>query len=636
MLALPAPIVHAQSNRVSTVAGTGTSAFTGDGGPASSAPIAVPVGVTPTPDGGYLIAEQGTSRVRFVAPDGTISTVAGSGVQGFGGDGGPATAAALNAPSGAAMTAEGGILIADANNNRIRYVTPAGIIQTVAGTGPATFGGDGGPAASAQINFPYDVVVTPDGGYLIADVDNNRIRSVSPAGTISTVAGNGGFGSGGDGGPATSAQLADPSGVALTPDGGLLIGDMSNNRVRRVAPDGTITTAAGTGPAGSGGDGGPATAANLNSPIGVAAAADGSYLIADRFNHRVRRVTPDGTITTAVGTGSAGFNGDGALGPDTQLNEPFDVAINQDGDYLIADEVNHRIRSLDAGAASLVLDPVTAERTPGDANVVAATVRHGDGSPAAGRTVRFAITGPNAGTGTATADAAGAAGISWAGVNEGTDTLEAYLDLNGNGAPDAGEPVAVAEVRWVLPLPRQGRTMNIEPVSGIVRIRTPGSSRARASAAVTLTEARQLPIGSIVDVRKGRVRMTTAANRVGAVQKGEFYGGIYTTSQSRRARRPTTLLRLTEALVCRRGRSRRARSGRARVRRLWGSARGRYRLRGRHSSATVRGTIWLQRDTCATTTTVVREGTVIVRDFAKRRNIRLRAGRRYVARPLRR
>ena len=289
--------------------------------------------------------------------------------------------------------------------------------------------------------------------------------------------------------------------------------------------------------------------------------------------------------------------------------------------------------------ASLTLDPAQADRTPGDANVVTATARNNDGTPAAGRTIRYTIAGPNDGAGTATTDASGVARIEWAGVREGTDTVNAYVDTDGNLTQDAAEPFASAQVKWALPAPTAGRTMNIEPVSGVVRITDLSGRRGKgvgAAGATTtqLTEAKQVSISTTrVDVRSGRVQMSTVADRRnGDIQKGEFYGGVYQTVQDSRSARPYTEMRLTEGLICQPNRRGKLVPARARSRRLWGNARGRFRTRGRHSTATVRGTIWLQKDTCTKTTTVVRQGVVIVRDLGKRKNVRVRAPRRYVAR----
>lgn len=223
----------------------------------------------------------------------------------------------------------------------MRRVAPDGTITTVAGGGQTA--ADGIPATRAQLFFPFDVAVTPDGGYLIADVDSHRVRKVSADGTITTVAGSGAAGFNGDGGP-TRARLNKPGGVSVTPDGGLFIADTSNQRIRRVAPDGTISTVAGTGVAGFGGDGGRAVDAQLNAPNRVAAVSGRGFVAADSNNHRIRAVDVDGTITTSAGTGSAGFSGEGGPASAAQLNRPFGLAATAAGNILIADTFNNRIR----------------------------------------------------------------------------------------------------------------------------------------------------------------------------------------------------------------------------------------------------------------------------------------------------
>jgi NHL repeat len=342
LVAFAAAAAHAATNNIFTVAGT-TLGLSGDGGPATAAQLSFPSGVAVTADGGYLIADQANHRIRRVSPAGTITTVAGT-TAGMSGDGGPATAAQLAFPRGVAATADGGFLIADTDNHRVRRVSPAGTITTVAGTTDG-LSGDGGPATAAQLSSPRGVAATADGGYLIADTGNDRVRRVSPAGTITTVAGTT-PGLSGDGGPASAAQLNSPTGVAVTADGGFLIADTNNHRVRRVSPAGTITTVAGTTEELSG-DGGPATAAQLASPTGVAATADGGFLIADFDNHRVRRVSPAGTITTVAGT-TPGMSGDGGPATAAQLNSPSGVAVTAEGGFLIADTNNSRVRFVDA------------------------------------------------------------------------------------------------------------------------------------------------------------------------------------------------------------------------------------------------------------------------------------------------
>jgi hypothetical protein len=348
VLLLWAPAAPAATNNIFTVAGNGTPGFSGDTGLATAAQLNGPEAVAATTDGGFLIVDGENHRVRRVSPTGTITTVAGDGTADFGGDGGPATAAQLNFPTGVAVTADSGFLIADFGNQRVRRVSPTGTITTVAGNGTAGSAGDGGLATAAQLNNPVAVAVSADGGFLIADSANSQVRRVSPAGTITTVAGNGTSGSAGDGGLATAAQLDAPRGVAATADGGFLIADTDNDRIRLVSPAGRITTVAGDGTAGFSGDGGPATAAQLGLPNHVAATPDGGFLIADTNNRRVRLVSPAGTITTVAGNGTVGSAGDGGLATGAQLNTPGGVALTADGGFLIADFLSHRVRFVDA------------------------------------------------------------------------------------------------------------------------------------------------------------------------------------------------------------------------------------------------------------------------------------------------
>ena len=220
---------------------------------------------------------------------GLITRVAGTGTAGNSGDDGPATDAELNQPFGMAVTADGGFLIADGDGDVVRKVSPAGVIARVAGTGTAGNSGDDGPATDAELNGPFGVAVTADGGFLIADGGNNVVRKVSPAGVIARVAGTGTAGNSGDDGPATDAELNQPGDVAVTADGGFLIAEQGNV-VRNVSPAGLIARVAGTGTAGNSGDDGPATDAELNGPADVVVTADGGFLITDRNNHVVRKV----------------------------------------------------------------------------------------------------------------------------------------------------------------------------------------------------------------------------------------------------------------------------------------------------------------------------------------------------------
>ena len=348
---------------ISTFAGGGSvpGAGIGDGGPATQAELAVPNSIAVGPDGSVYIAETYHFSVRRVDATGIIATVAGGAV-GFSGDGGPAISATLNTPHGVAVAPDGSFYIADLGNNRIRRVDANGIITTVVGTGIYGFGGDGGPATLARINGPYGVALGPDGSLYIADRDNSRVRRVGPDGIITTVAGGGVCGgTHGDGGPATLACLSQPWRVAVGPDGGLYIMDRGHYRVRRVGPDGIITTVAGNGTGGYSGDGGPAALAQLGSAEDVAVGSDGTLYIADRSNYRVRQVGTDGIINTVAGNGTYGFSGDGGLAIRAQLDEPIGLAQGPDGSLYIADWFNQRVRRvtplLPSGSAGNLIIP---------------------------------------------------------------------------------------------------------------------------------------------------------------------------------------------------------------------------------------------------------------------------------------
>jgi NHL repeat len=368
------PVGAVSSPSIFTVAGTGgDNKFSGDGGLATEARLSHPEDVAVLPGGGFLIGDADNERVRRVSKDGIITTVAGGGARGPRGDGGPATKARLSDPEGVAVLPDGGFLIADTGDQRVRRVFRNGTITTVAGTGARGFSGDGGPAIAARLDHPSSVAVLRDGGFLIADWFNHRVRRVTAAGIISTVAGTGsGFGEeAGDGGLATAAAV-DPVGVAALPDGGFLIADEENSRVRRVAPDATISTVAGTGVGGFSGDGGPATAAQIANPGKVAVTPDGGFVIADSGNGRVRQVAPDGTITTVAGPGpkvafegAFAFVGDGGPATAAHLDQPGAVAA-LGGGFLIADSEDQRVRWVE-GPGSHVLALAISQSVVGSA-----------------------------------------------------------------------------------------------------------------------------------------------------------------------------------------------------------------------------------------------------------------------------
>jgi hypothetical protein len=316
---------------ITTVAGNGVDGHSGDGGPAVSAAIDHPRGIAVTPDGGFVFAAPFLPSIRRVGADGRITTVAGTGAAGFSGDGGPATAAQLNLVHGVALLPDGSMVLADTSNHRIRRVAPNGVITTVAGTGTFGFSGDGGPAVAAQIAAPRGIATLADGSILLPDSGNHRVRRISPAGVITTVAGSGTQGFSGDGGTALAAQLNLPFAVSPLPGnaGGFLIADAGNSRIRRVAGDGTITT----------------VASQLASPHAVAALTDGGFLVADTNSNRVLRVSASGTMTTVAGTGTAGFSGDGGPAAIATLNQPKALAVLPDqSGFLVGDSANNRVR----------------------------------------------------------------------------------------------------------------------------------------------------------------------------------------------------------------------------------------------------------------------------------------------------
>ncbi|HEX7125838.1 MAG TPA: RHS repeat-associated core domain-containing protein [Thermodesulfobacteriota bacterium] len=301
-------------------------------------------GVAVGADGSVYIATPSAHRVWRLAPDGQLTAVAGTGVAGFSGDGGPAVAAMLNAPHGVAVGPDGSLYLADTHNHRIRRIDRDGIIRTVVGTGVEAYGGDGGPATQAQIGRVPSLAVAADGTLYLADLFNHRVRRVGPDGVITTLAGTGLAGYTGDGIPAAQTRLWHPEGVGVGPDGSVYIADASNRRIRRVGIDGLITTVAGGGIQTA--DGVPATLARITYPHSVVVLPDQSLIFVDSSEHLVRRVDARGIITTVAGTRSAGFGGDGGPATDATLNTPTDLAAAPDGSLYIADTSNRRVRRI--------------------------------------------------------------------------------------------------------------------------------------------------------------------------------------------------------------------------------------------------------------------------------------------------
>jgi len=291
-----------------TVAGNGKAGYSGDGGLATSAQLNQPLGTAIAPDGTLYISDYQNDRIRKVAPNGIITTIAGS-TGGFSGDGGPATAAKLNGPFSIALDSAGNLFFVDYNNLRIRKITPSGTISTVVGTGKLSKSGDGGPALSAD-SCPGWLALGPDGSIYFTDDGNanspcyKRVRKVAPNGTITTVAGNGTAGFTGDGGPATQAQLRSAEGVSIDSGGNIYISEGYGARIRKIDRNGIINTYAGIGTGGSAGDGGPALKAQLNFPTGQVIDSDGSLIFTDTNNGKVRKISPP--PLPSIGTNDAG------------------------------------------------------------------------------------------------------------------------------------------------------------------------------------------------------------------------------------------------------------------------------------------------------------------------------------------
>ncbi len=341
-----AQVQAAALGNITTVAGFGSSGYSGDGGLATSAEIDAPNNVFVDSAGNLYIADYFNDVIRKVAV-GTqiISTVAGNGTAGYSGDGGPATSAQLSGPTSVVVDTAGNIYIADNNNDRVRKVDLLGDISTFAGTGTGGYTGDGAAATAAQIDGPADLAFDAFENLYIAEYTNCVIRKVTMGtGFISTVAGTGACGFSGNGGLATSAQIGGALGLGVDSAGNIYIAEQTNNLVRKVNTGGFINAFAGTGVPGFSGDGGLATSAQFDAPFDVTPDTTGNVFIVDRQNHRIRKVNALGTITTVVGTGTPSYGGDGGPATSAQLNAPVGVHVTNDGRLYIGDNGNDRVR----------------------------------------------------------------------------------------------------------------------------------------------------------------------------------------------------------------------------------------------------------------------------------------------------
>jgi sugar lactone lactonase YvrE len=342
----------ANAQVISTIAGNGTYGFSGDGGLAISAEFAAPQSVVIDAAGSLYISDISNQRIRKITPNGIISTFAGNGTAGFSGDGGQATAAKINDPLGIVLDAAGNLYIADQQNQRVRKITTTGIISTVAGNGTQSFGGDAGQATAAELNNPTDVAIDASGNLYIADESNNCVRKVTTAGIISTFAGNRSPSFSGDGGQASSAGLNTPVGLTFDGSGNLYISDFNNWRVRKVATSGIISTIAGNGTEGYSGNGGQATSAELDGVNDIALDGSNNIYITDGLNNVIRKISSSGIISNYVGTGFdagtglGGYTGDGGSPTSAELFSPDGIAIDGSGNMIFVDNGNDVLRKV--------------------------------------------------------------------------------------------------------------------------------------------------------------------------------------------------------------------------------------------------------------------------------------------------
>ena len=334
---------------ITTIAGTGSAGFSGDGMLGTSASLDNPIGLAADAIGNVYVADSGNHRIRLINLQGIITTVAGTGEPGYGGDGGAATEALLDGPTGVATDATGNLYVADYRNQRVRRIDSAGVITTVVGTGEPGYSGDGAAATEALLDGPTGVAADAAGALYVADYRNQRVRRIDSAGVITTVAGTGESGYGGDGRAATEALLDGPFGVAAQDSGSVYVAELSNHRVRRIGTVGIITTVAGSGQPFHRGDGGSASEAQFSHALAdVAVDLNGNVYVTDSYDHRVRRVDAAGRVATFAGSGTAGFQGDGGPAIEAQLGTPGGVAVDATGDVFVADTWNHRIRKVGA------------------------------------------------------------------------------------------------------------------------------------------------------------------------------------------------------------------------------------------------------------------------------------------------
>jgi sugar lactone lactonase YvrE len=343
LLFLPG-VLKAQT--IITIAGTGVTGYKGDNGPATACKFYQPTFLCIDASGNLLISDYANNVIRKINNKGVITTIAGTGTEGYKGDNGLAISAELGGPIGIAVDAIGNIYFSDFDNQVIRKINTSGIISTIAGTGVTGYSGDNGPAIVAKLYGPYGIAIDETGNIYFPEGENHCVRKITSSGIITTIAGNGTFGFSGDNGPATKAEFKYPGGIALGSGGDIYVSDYANHVIRKINATGIITTFAGTGTVGNTGDNGAATNAELWGPNGVYVDKEGNIYVTDNYANVVRKINSSGIITTIAGNGTQGYSGDNGPATTAQLYNPNDIAINGAGNIFIAEVANNIIRKI--------------------------------------------------------------------------------------------------------------------------------------------------------------------------------------------------------------------------------------------------------------------------------------------------
>jgi sugar lactone lactonase YvrE len=417
------------ADQIRTIAGTGLPGYSGDNGAASAAALNRPTGMDIDLSGNLYVSDRYNHVIRKITPEGVISTFAGNGTAGFNiAPDAVASDLQFHYPMGVALDGNGRVYVADSDNQRIQIIDALGQRLTVFGDGNRGYDGDGGHASTARFQYPQALVIDADNSLYIADSLNHVVRKVSRNGIIQTVVGVGYAGYGGDNGHALNARLNLPNGLALDKAGNLYIADQFNHRVRRVSPDGVIETYAGNGQKGYSGDGGLAREASLDNPYALRLDSNGNLFISESGNHVVRKVDSQGIISTVAGTGLAGFSGDDGAATDARLNSPAGVAVGRNNGIYIADMNNHRLRLIDAYATPSTGHVLSVSRLGNGAGSISAPPGHDGSGIVCGHDCQESYE-PGTRVNVRASPDAGARFLGWSGACSGT-SLETFVVMD--------------------------------------------------------------------------------------------------------------------------------------------------------------------------------------------------------------